>query len=245
MQVDETQIEKFVRYPHTLSQKELDDVQQLIESNELARELAEFYRSFYSELDLINRPSKVILNYYKPEITLKPSFILAADSKKEVKKSLITKATFSSEESGTLVRILEDNSDESFQIHVLSRLVTKDERILIQFDNPPIDLVTEKGGVLKNIMNDSFNVADWSRTTLILSLPKSTCSYSPHSGEFTVCENCTLTVERGHLWLQTTESDFKKVLLEQENKTQLFTVEDKKVPIEADLTKPLILYLYS
>lgn len=47
----EDAIERFVRYPDTLRPEERTGLARLIEEDVTARDLAEFYRSFYADLD--------------------------------------------------------------------------------------------------------------------------------------------------------------------------------------------------
>ncbi len=246
MQINESHIEKFVRFPESLTADELKAVQEYIANDKTAKELVEFYTNFYAELDQLNRPQTIALRYYKPKIGFNAPFVLAADSHHDNSNTIVTKATYSSEETGTLVRILENKRDQSFQLHVLSKLLDTEERVLVHFNQPPLDFVTEKGGVLKNIKIETLSAIDWASLTLVLSLPRSNCSYHPDKGIFTVCDECTLSVSDNNKFLfQTTETDIKKVLLEQDDRIELFSLEGSSLLFTAVVNKPFTIYLYS
>lgn len=51
MAVDEALIERYVRFPDTLDADQRARVQRALEEDELAREVAAFLRSFYTEFD--------------------------------------------------------------------------------------------------------------------------------------------------------------------------------------------------
>ena len=55
---DEETVERYVRYPETLSEAERARIALLLRSDRTARHLAAFYRGFYGELDHVNeRPA--------------------------------------------------------------------------------------------------------------------------------------------------------------------------------------------
>ncbi len=51
MTIREEQIERYVRYPHSLSPEEQRDIEAAIQSSDLVRQIAAFYEEFYAELD--------------------------------------------------------------------------------------------------------------------------------------------------------------------------------------------------
>lgn len=55
MHIDEEMLERYVRYPQTLSEEEYHTVQALLEESELAQQIVEFYQDYYSELDELDR----------------------------------------------------------------------------------------------------------------------------------------------------------------------------------------------
>ena len=50
---DELAVERFIRYPDTLSSEERAAVERLLRTDPVAREVAHFFRSFYAELDAL------------------------------------------------------------------------------------------------------------------------------------------------------------------------------------------------
>lgn len=55
MNINEELLERYVRYPETLSEEECSEVQALLGESELARQIVEFYQDYYSELDELGR----------------------------------------------------------------------------------------------------------------------------------------------------------------------------------------------
>ena len=54
---DEETVERYIRYPETLSETEKLRVGDLLRADPVARRLAAFYRSFYDELDALKPPA--------------------------------------------------------------------------------------------------------------------------------------------------------------------------------------------
>ena len=54
---DEETVERYVRYPETLSEAERLRVADMLRADTVARRLAAFYRSFYDELDGLAPPA--------------------------------------------------------------------------------------------------------------------------------------------------------------------------------------------
>lgn len=55
MRINEELLERYVRYPETLSEEECNEVQALLRESELARQIVAFYQDYYSELDELER----------------------------------------------------------------------------------------------------------------------------------------------------------------------------------------------
>lgn len=53
MRVDEEMIEQYVRYPESLTEEARQNIKAFLAENELAAEIASFYRTFYEELDAL------------------------------------------------------------------------------------------------------------------------------------------------------------------------------------------------
>lgn len=51
--VTEHMIERYVRYPESLSEEERRDVEEALQEDKLLRDIADFYRAFYEELDTL------------------------------------------------------------------------------------------------------------------------------------------------------------------------------------------------
>jgi hypothetical protein len=53
---DEELVERYVRYPESLSGHDRDRVGSLLRTDTTARQIADFYRRFYDELDAVEGP---------------------------------------------------------------------------------------------------------------------------------------------------------------------------------------------
>ncbi len=54
---DEETVERYVRYPETLSERDRLRVADMLRADPVARRVAAFYRSFYDELDALEPPA--------------------------------------------------------------------------------------------------------------------------------------------------------------------------------------------
>jgi hypothetical protein len=246
MKVNETQIEKFIRFPNQLEESERVQIQKLLETNVEAKKLADFFLEFYKELDVLQRPSSIQLHHYKSKSEVYTPFVLAADSSDGSPESLVTTATFASEETGTVVRVLEEKAKKKYQVHVLSKYLKGDERVIVSFNNLAHDFITERGGFIKNISSSYFGGTDWATQTLIVSFPRSSCTYHPQTGNdvLTICDDCTLSRENGDFRIQSTDFKIRKVLIEHPNRAELLAMDRDSLSFQADHQQKFTLYLY-
>lgn len=244
--ISELDIERFVRFPNELSEEEFRRIKVYLAEHEEAKAIADWFKNFYSELDHLDRPSIIKLHYFKAKAQPRGPLVLAADSgSPEVE--LATRATFSSEENGTLVRILEDTRKHQYQIHVLSKFLKQDERVIINIDQQPLDIVTDRGGKIKNIEQKVMSDINWRHASVVLRLPCSTCSYNPDNAEmpFVVCDQCTLNMDGNQVHFSTSEKEITRVLLDQNDQTKLLYLEEQELIFTVDPKEPFTLYLYS
>ena len=129
---------------------------------------------------------------------------------------------------------------------MLSKYLKQDERVIINIDQQPIDIVTEKGGKLKNIQQEIFSDINWKHASLVLRLPTSICDYNPKTPNmlFTVCDECTLSITGNTVQFTTSETSITRIILVQDNRSQLY-LEDQDISFTVDPDKAFILYLYS
>lgn len=241
----EEHIEKFIRFPKELTQKECDEVKILFEDSKEARDFGVWLSEFYKEFDVLNRPVLFTLSNKRIKVMNSGPVVLAAMTQ-EKKKGLITKATFISEEESTLVRVLEDSETKKIQFHILSKFIAKEDRALIGFENSGIEFVTDKGGKLKDVKQESLSGINWDKALLLLRFSSSTCFYDPDQiGEkISVCEECTLTVRNGTGMFSTTEVEITRILVDQAGYTRLFYVDDKLSTFSIDELNPFTIHLY-
>ena len=245
--ITEIQIERYIRFPNTLTAEEFRIIKLYLAENEEARSIAIWFQQFYSEFDQLSRPSIVTLDYYKPKAQNGGPLVLAADSGPDNSMELVTRATFLAEQEGTLVRILEDKRNQKYQIHVLSKFLNEDERVLINIDQQSLEIVTDRGGKIKNIEEPVMSDINWKSASVVLRLPSSTCSFDPQNTSlpFTVCDECTLNWIGNDVYFSTTEASITRVLIDQEGHTELIYLEQQEITFKADPTKPFMLYLYT
>lgn len=243
---DELHIELYIRFPKDLSEEEYHRIEQLIQNDAEAKELAHWFREYYQNFDLLNRP--LILSLKRKKIQAKQSgpLVLAALSPLKNQSGLITKATFGSEEESTLVRVLENTSNHKVQVHVLSKYIGEEDRVLIGFENSGVELITQKGGKLKNIESEALSDINWEQAMLLLRLSSSSCSYNPSfEDKISVCDECTMTISDNICTFSTANEDTSRILLEQDDHIELFYTLNSKATFSINHTKPFTIYLYT
>lgn len=244
--ITDINIERYVRFPEELSKEDQIAIKTHLSTNAEANAIAKWFRSFYSELDQLNRPSELRLPYQKPTVGWKGPMVLAADSNNDQNAGLVTKATYSSKEEGTLIRVLEQSSDHTFQIHVLSKYMKEDDRVLIHLESKKMDFITDKGGILRNIDSELLTDLDLKNTSMVLQFPSSVCAYQVENKQdpFTVCTDCTLKLEGDIVHLSTTSLSIKKILLEQSDLSELIYLEDRQVAFKVNPLESFQVYLF-
>lgn len=169
-EVNEHIIERYIRYPETLSEQERREVEQLLEDSAEAKAIHRFLTKYYAEFDELTQVnSGVIPLSIKPKANISGPVILAAKSSSNSPKALVTKATLISEEQKTLVRVLENQETELLQFHVLSEREQLNGYTILSLDNPQVDLVTDANGKLKDVKGLS-NVK-WEQVQALLRVP--------------------------------------------------------------------------
>ena len=241
--INEYIIEQFVRYPDEFTVSERAQIKEFIAKNEESRRIADWYKEFYDQLNIVNRP--VLLKLKNKKFTAKYSgpMVLAAMTSPEMNSGIVTKATFASEEQNTLVRILEDRRSKKLQFHVLSKFIGEKDRVLIGFEGLGFEFVTDKGGKLKDIEVQELSNLNWQETMLLLRLSSSTCHYEP-GDSLNVCDDCNLSVNDGICMLQLSNDSISRILVEQNDEIKIFNVEGDVFSFEIDDGKAFTVYLY-
>ena len=55
--LDEALMERYVRFRSTLSERDLEEAERLLQSSDAARDLVDFFEGFYGEIDAISSPT--------------------------------------------------------------------------------------------------------------------------------------------------------------------------------------------
>ena len=245
--IDEHKIEQYLRFPEELSTEEIREVEELIAANPEAKAVAEWMRDFYAEYDLLNRPLIMQLSPQKFTANHSGPMVLAAMTTPESVTGLQTKVTFASRENQTLLRVLEDAENHKLQFHVISRFLGPEDRALIHLKEPGIELITEKGGRLVNVVNPSLSGLNWENILAELRMPASTCSYNYPEEEkaISLCEDCSMLVEKNTCTLYAFRSDISRVLVEQASQSSLYYVEGDRVSFPIDQKRSFNVHLYA
>lgn len=243
----EKHIEQYIRFAEELSTEEIREVEELIAANPEAKAVAEWMRNFYAEYDLINRPSVMQLSPQKFTAVHSGPMVLAAMTAPENISGLQTKVTFASREHQTLLRILEDAESHKLQFHIISRFLGREDRVLIRLKELGIELITEKGGRLVNVVDPALSGLNWENILVELRVPTSICTYNYSEEEkiLSICEDCSMLVEKGTCTLHAFRSNISRVLVEQASKNNLYYVEEDMVSFPVDENRSFNVQLYA
>lgn len=183
--ISEEHIEQFVRYPETLSKSERDYISKELVSNPELQALALWFAEFYDELDNMesNQTSAGLIEL-KPIKSQKAgqtsSFrILAAMTPRLNAGSLETVATLASEEKETVARVLRNNADNSYKLHLIRREQPDEtERTIVSIEPPGIDLVINESRHLTFDSSPKLEQLNWEDSKVLLRIPQLQASLS-------------------------------------------------------------------
>lgn len=241
----EYSIEQYLRFPEELSMAERSEIEQLLETNEEAQNIAEWLTAFYHEYDQLNKPKLIKLAPQKYNPKVSGPMILAAMSPETIPKGLSTKATFASEEHKTLLRVLENIQQHDFQFHVLSKYVGSEDRVLIEIENSGLEFVTDRGGLLKNIQNPELSDINWDEALALVRVPFTSCTFNPKDKQLKVCDECTFSVMGNRCFIQVEEAAVSRILIEQNNEITLCYAASETIEIQIDPALSFSVHLYS
>ena len=246
MNIDlEHSIEQYLRFPEELSVTERSEIELLLETNVEAQHIAEWLTAIYDEYDQLNKPALIKLAPQKYNPKISGPMILAAMSPEAIPKGLSTKATFASGEHKTLLRVLENTQQHDFQFHVLSKYVGSEDRVLIEIEHSGVELITEKGGLLKNIQNPELSDINWDEALALVRVPFNSCTFTPKDKQLKVCDECTVSVKGNTCFIQIVNVAVSRVLVEQKNEVTLCYAESETLEIKIDPALIFSVHLYS
>ncbi|SMO50671.1 hypothetical protein [Gracilimonas mengyeensis] len=171
--VSEYKIEQYLRYPQTLSDEERTFISEEIKNSAEASKIYRFLKEYYEELDAIKSEKESVIplefKRQKQNPGVGSPVVLAAMSENSEKASLVTKATLVSERPKTVVRVLENKMDDTLQFHVHGEEPGTTERVIVSFQNPKLDLVTDEEGKLKQVRE--LSDIQWEEVSAVLRIP--------------------------------------------------------------------------
>lgn len=250
--VSEHRIEQYLRFPDELNSEERKEIRQAIQQSPEARELHDYLKDFYTEFDRISRSQAFVIPLKaanEKSIRQGPVVLAAMTPKSNSSSSLLTKATLISKEHKALVRVLEDQKDRSLQFHVLGERPHLNERAILSLIDPEIDLVTDKYGRLKHVKE--LSDIHWQEVSTLLRLPvfkKEVQITTPTPFRVTGVSGTDILINRNEdtLTFEFEKSDHRltRVLLVQDNSTELFRIDHLKLTIDISKEAGASLYFY-
>ncbi|MDZ7720161.1 MAG: hypothetical protein U5K72_15205 [Balneolaceae bacterium] len=182
----EKHIELYTLNRSSLTEEEIEWIEEWIQKDSELRLLAEWFQLFYKKVDQIEsvqeRPdhfSSVIELESAPQKSKNSGgiFVLAAQTPvaDRSKKSLKTIRTFVSDEHKTLIRILHNRSKNQSKLHVISEFVDEDDIVLVEVqDREKTTLVSDPGGtfVIPDQKFPENAIKSWNKCELHLPISK-------------------------------------------------------------------------
>jgi len=178
----EEHIERFVRFPETLSSSEKELISTAINKHADLKELAEWFADFYQEIDnqmAVTKPEQGILltPIQISKVRYREQFqILAAMTPAIRGSSFETVATLAAEKEGTVARILRHTNTRDYKLHLIRREKPTDhERTIFTIKDLGLDLVLNQSRHLQFKATPLLEKLDWNQSTCILKEPLGTC----------------------------------------------------------------------
>lgn len=249
--ISEYRIEQYLRFPEELNSEERKEIVLAIRQTPEARELYDYLKEFYTEFDRFSRSQAFVipLKAVTEKVMNQGPVVLAAMTPKADSSSLLTKATLISKEHKALVRVLENQEDQTLQFHVLGERPHLNECAILSLVDPEIDLVTDKHGRLKHVKE--LSDIKWNEVSTLLRLPvfkKEFQLTTPTPFRVTDISDTDILINRheDRLILKFEKKDHRltRVLLVQENSTELFRVDHLKLTIDISKEAGASLYFY-
>lgn len=110
------------------------------------------------------------MTLFEPEVSESPHRLVLAAQTSTDSQELRTIATLASEEDETLVRILKER-DETYRIHVISKLLDSRDRCILSLTDIGVDLVINEEGRLRFSRSFDLEGYDWDSASYALRLP--------------------------------------------------------------------------
>jgi len=174
--ISEEDIERFVRFPDTLTEDERNRIQSAIADNKELRQLADWFAGFYEELDaLAPTASRNTLIPLRPigkgqaGSGAKSPLVLAAMSSSPKVGRVETVATLASEEDQTVARVLRNRKEREYKIHLIrSEQPADDEQTIFTIEDLNMDMVLDRSRHLAVKGNPRLDELDWEQSAFNL-----------------------------------------------------------------------------
>lgn len=239
-------LERYIRFPETLSPDERNEAQSLILHDKGVKKYVHWLQTFYKEYDVLKRPIVFELEYKSFELSGGGAFILSAMTESIQQQTLTTIATFYSSDETALIRVLKENESNTYQIHAISNFITVNDRLILGFKNTGLDMITEPGGKLRDIPAHYFNEIDWKSTRIVVRPPigeYKSCG-SVNSESLSLLEHSELLIKGSECTFSVDDERISRVLVEIGEKVELLILENGRATFNIDPNRDFQLYFY-
>ncbi|MBO6537642.1 MAG: hypothetical protein JJ966_15575 [Balneolaceae bacterium] len=244
MKFTDFDIEHFFRFPEEWSTEKAKAIKGYIEQHPHAKELAEYYRELYMEINTLKRAPIYELRPASETISNGGQVVLAADSTNGKHSGLKTIMTFNSEDGHQVLRVLENQAHNTVEIHLISNVSRDNEFVIVQFSGFENEFILNDSGMLKGIHPEVFHTIDWNQAVPNLRFPTAIFEIDP-SVENESLEKDAIRVTRNEGELVVTSADaHSRVLMVQHNQPTLYFLADGKVKIQPEGASTVTIFFY-
>ncbi len=159
----EDRIEQYIRDPSQLSETERTDIARLIETNPMARAVAESLRGFYAEWKQPSSPIRLVPFRMKELPTALQGAKLAADT--PARKRFEVLAVCQSEDDQVMARIMRDNQTRTGHVYLVSEAHTV-AKVRITVTGQALSWTTDAQGIAHFSLDEVPEEIDWSNLEL-------------------------------------------------------------------------------
>jgi len=180
--ITEEHIERFIRYPESLSDTEKDHIASAISEDAELRHLAEWFADFYGEFDslTVSIPPKSVIPLHpikkRDKKSQKKQLVFAAMSTSPQRNTMETVATLASESDRTVARILRNKGNGEYKIHLIRQQAPEEnEKTIFTIEDLNMDLVLGSGRHLSFTAGEKLNGLNWQQASCSLRIPLGKC----------------------------------------------------------------------
>lgn len=247
--ISEHSLEQYIRFSYELSPARRDEIKRAIRNSEELQQIYNFLKVYYKELDQVSvvQANVFPLQPMQYEKRKAGRVVLAAMTSSPKNTALLTRATLVSKECKTLVRVLENEIDQSLQFHIISEKDGQNERAILSLVNPDIDLVTDDFGKLKGVRN--LSDIDWESISSVLRVPVLKLAMDLKTATFPSAGNSNIQMhyegKKIEVSVEKCDKSYSRILLVQKGYTELQVITTNKVVFDLEINDvPFTLYFY-